>query len=209
MNISEIFYSIQGEGRWTGLPNIFIRMAGCNLRCSYCDTKYAYSNGKTMQIQKILQIIRQYPCKLVCITGGEPLLQKEILELIALLQKNKFSLLIETNGSFDIKPLTGKEDILISLDIKCPSSGMQKEMRFENIVQLSSKDQLKFIISNKTDYSYAKKIISKYKPLCQIFFQPVWGTKQTKLSKWILKDGLDVRIGLQIHKILFGNKRGT
>jgi len=209
MNISEIFYSIQGEGRWTGLPNIFIRTAGCNLRCSYCDTKYAYSNGKTMQIQKILQIIQQYPCKLVCITGGEPLLQKKTLELIALLQKNKFSLLIETNGSFDIKPLTGKEDLLISLDMKCPSSGMQNEMRFENIVRLSSKDQLKFVISNKTDYAYAKKIISKYTPFCQIFFQPVWGSKQTKLSEWILKDGLDVRIGLQIHKILFGNKRRT
>ena len=206
MRINEIFYSLQGEGKWTGLPNIFIRTTGCNLRCSFCDTKYAYNDGKEMSLEQILKQIRKYPCRYVCITGGEPLLQDEILKLIELLLKKNYKIGLETNGSINIEDLS-KKSILISLDIKCPSSHMHENNDFLNITLLRKVDQLKFIIKDKKDYNYAKEIIKKYEPRCMVFFQPVWGTNSNKLANWIISDGLDVKLGLQIHKILWGDKR--
>jgi len=209
MKINEIFYSIQGEGSWAGLPNIFIRTTGCNLRCSFCDTKYAYENGIDMKIEKILSAIEKYPCKHVCLTGGEPLLQQKSVDLIyALLEKN-YKICLETNGSIDIKRVSHKKSLMISLDIKCPSSDMYRRMRLDNISYISENDQLKFVIKNRDDYDYAKAIIKKYKPRCIVFFQPVWCTNPENLSTWILNDGLNVRLGLQLHKILFGDKKGT
>ena len=122
MKINEVFYSIQGEGKWSGLPNIFIRTTGCNLRCSFCDTKYAYDDGKEMNIEEILNNISKYPCKYVCLTGGEPLLQNEIVELIDNLIRQKYKVCIETNGSINLKKVLGKESLIISLYVKCPSS---------------------------------------------------------------------------------------
>ena len=206
MRINEIFYSLQGEGKWTGLPNIFIRTTGCNLRCSFCDTKYAYDDGKEMSLEQILKQIHKYPCRYVCLTGGEPLLQDEILKLIELLLKRDYKICLETNGSINIKHISEKS-VLISLDIKCPSSHMHENNNFLNIPLLRKDDQLKFIIKDKKDYNYAKEIIKKYKPRCIIFFQPVWGTNPNKIANWIISDGLDVKLGLQIHKILWGDKR--
>ena len=206
MRINEIFYSLQGEGKWTGLPNIFIRTTGCNLRCSFCDTKYAYDDGKEMSLEQILKQIHKYPCRYVCLTGGEPLLQDEILKLIELLLKRDYKICLETNGSINIKHISEKS-VLISLDIKCPSSHMHENNDFLNIPLLRKDDQLKFIIKDKKDYNYAKEIIKKYKPRCIIFFQPVWGTNTNKIANWIISDGLDVKLGLQIHKILWGDKR--
>jgi 7-carboxy-7-deazaguanine synthase len=206
MKINEIFYSLQGEGKWTGLPNIFIRTTGCNLRCAFCDTKYAYDNGKEMTLDEILKQISKFPCKYICLTGGEPLLQNEIFRLIELLLESKYKLCIETNGSINIKDLSNKS-IMISLDIKCPSSNMHDKNDFPNINLLRNNDQLKFIIKDKKDYNYAKEIIKKYKPKCLVFFQPVWGTNPIKMANWIISDGLDVKLGLQIHKILWGDKR--
>lgn len=205
MKINEIFYSLQGEGKWTGLPNIFIRTVGCNLRCSFCDTKYAYDNGKEMGLDEILNQISKYPCKYVCLTGGEPLLQEEILRLIELLLKSNYKLCVETNGSINIKDLS-KRLIMVSLDIKCPSSNMHKRNNFTNITLLRKDDQLKFVIKDKKDYNYAKEIVKKYKPKCMVFFQPVWGTNINKIANWIISDGLDIKLGLQIHKILWGDK---
>ena len=207
MKINEIFYSIQGEGKWAGQPNIFIRTTGCNLRCEFCDTKYAYKNGKKISIKEITEIIKKYPCKNVCITGGEPLEQTEIIKLINSLIKKDYKICLETNGSKNIKEFANKKSLLISLDMKCPSSKMHEKMKFENIKLLRNKDQLKFIIKNKKDYNYAKKIIEKYKPKCQVFFQPVWGTNIKNLAKWILHDQSNVRLSLQIHKIIWGEKR--
>ena len=207
MNINEIFYSIQGEGKWTGLPNIFIRTTGCNLRCSYCDTKYAYEDGKETSIKEITEKIKKYPCKHVCITGGEPLLQKDTTDLIDVLLKKNYKILLETNGSKNIKNIIGRKNLIISLDIKCPSSKMYKKMHLENISLLSKNDQLKFIIKDKKDYNYAKKIFQKYKPICPVFFQPVWGTNLKNLANWIVHDNLEVQIGLQLHKIIWGDKR--
>jgi 7-carboxy-7-deazaguanine synthase len=207
MKINEIFYSLQGEGAWTGLPNIFIRTTGCNLRCSFCDTKYAYNKGREMTLNEIIKKIKQYPCKYVCITGGEPLLQKDIIYLIDELLKKGYKISIETNGSLSIEKLIDKKSLMISLDIKCPSSNMYENNYLENINFLKKGDQLKFVIKNKKDYQYAKGILEKYKPLCTVFFQPVWGKNPKILTKWIINDGLNVKLGLQIHKIIWGEKR--
>ena len=209
MEINEIFYSIQGEGKWMGLPNIFIRTTGCNLRCSFCDTTYAYETGEEMSIEEIINRIRKHPCNYVCITGGEPLLQEAIVQLIDVLLEKKYVICLETNGSIGIERLAGKKSLLISLDIKCPSSAMHEKMKFNNVSLLTCNDQLKFIIQNREDYEYAKKIIKKYKPQYAIFFQPVWGINLKELSSWVLNDGLDVRIGLQLHKIIWGDKKGV
>jgi len=209
MIINEIFYSIQGEGRLTGLPTIFIRSTGCNLRCSYCDTIYAYDQGVTMTIAEILSKVAEYDCREVCITGGEPLLQKDTLELISILQEKGYHCSIETNGSQDISLIPHRSDIVISLDLKCPSSGMHTTIQQSNLVALSEKDQLKCIIKTRVDYDYAKKIIIDQQIPCPIFFQPVWGTDPITLSEWILSDGLRVHLGLQIHKILWGDRKGV
>ena len=207
MKINEIFYSLQGEGKWAGLPNIFIRTSGCNLRCTFCDTKYAYENGRIMSIKEILNQISQYNCRYVCLTGGEPLLQKDIYDLINVLLKKKYHVVIETNGSINIMNLLKYKSLIISLDIKCPSSNMQKKSQFKNINLLKKDDQLKFVIKNKEDYDYAKNILNKYKPVCEIFFQPVWGEKPNKLAEWIISDMLNVKLSLQLHKIIWGLNR--
>ena len=152
MKINEIFYSIQGEGEWAGRPNIFIRTSGCNLRCSFCDTTYTYDDGKEMSIDKISSQISKYPCKYICITGGEPLLQKDILDLIDFLIKRNYIICIETNGSTSIQKISKKKSLMISLDIKCPSSKMHEYNQFENISLLRKNDQLKFVIKDKDDF---------------------------------------------------------
>lgn len=209
MKINEIFYSLQGEGRFSGAPCIFLRTTGCNLRCTFCDTTYAYDNGVIMTEQEILHAIKKYPCMHICITGGEPLLQKETPLVIDKLLREQYFVCLETNGSINIRNLVGKKFLLISLDIKCPSSGFHKQMHMRNITYLTKNDQLKFIIKNRNDYEYAKKIFQKYNPLCTVFFQPVWGTNPQKLATWILHDGLSVQMSLQLHKIIWGMKRGV
>jgi len=208
MDISEIFYSIQGEGNWTGLPNIFIRSAGCNLRCSFCDTKYAYNPNQEMPISKIVKFINRYNCKYITITGGEPLIQKDIYSLIDVLLNKGYEICLETNGSIEIDNLIDKESLMISLDIKCPSSNMNEKMNFNNLKKIGFNDQLKFIICDKTDYNYAKNILKKYNIKSSIYFQPVEGFNIQKIAQWILNDCLNVKLGLQIHKIIWGNQRG-
>ncbi|MCD6572964.1 MAG: radical SAM protein [Thermoplasmata archaeon] len=206
MKINEIFYSLQGEGIDAGLPTIFIRLTGCNLRCNYCDTRYAFYEGKYMAIDEIMESIKKWNSRRVCITGGEPLLQKNVYGLIEKLLEKGYEISVETNGSISIMKLS-KMDVKIKMDIKLPSSGMHDKMLFGNISLLRGDDELKFIIWNKQDYEYAKDIIARYKPRCQIIMQPVWGSK-IKLAEWILKDELDARYSIQLHKILWGNKRG-
>lgn len=206
MYINEIFKSIQGEGSWTGLPNIFIRTTGCNLRCTFCDTKYAYHSGKKMSIFQILKKVEEYSCRFICITGGEPLLQQDIGRLIDTLLEKKLHISIETNGSHPIAPFV-KKPIMISLDIKCPSSKMHQHMDFENLNYLRPQDQIKYVIKDKHDYEYAKNIITQYQPKCLIYFQPVWGVNPKRLWSWILDDDLPVRFGIQLHKILWGTNR--
>jgi len=213
MKINEIFLSVQGEGISLGLPTIFIRTTGCNLRCEWCDTKYAYHKGKEMKVSQILQRCKKFGFKRVCITGGEPLLQKkELVILTKLLIKNKFEIQIQTNGSLDIKGLPAES--IIALDMKCPSSKMNDKMRYENLKLIKEKDAVIFIIGDKKDYQFAKKIIKKYKleRKTNVLLQPVYQNKKftQTLIKNILKDRLRVRFGLQLHKIIWGaNKKGV
>jgi len=208
MKICEIFYSIQGEGIDAGLPTVFVRAAGCNLNCRWCDTEYAKSGGIELKIDDILSRIATYGVKRVCITGGEPLLQiDETLQLIQSLLDRHYHVSVETNGSMDIRPLLRR--VKISMDIKTPSSAMEEEMLFENIWYLLSSDQLKFVIADKKDYDYALNVLKKYPPKCHVIFQPVGGVDAKWLADTILRDRLDVRIGLQMHKLIWGEKRGV
>lgn len=207
MKINEIFYSLQGEGKWAGLPNIFIRTTGCNLRCTFCDTKYAYEDGKEMSINEVLSHIGKYKCNYVCLTGGEPLIQENIINFIKILLEKKYSIIIETNGSINIDNLIDYKSLIISLDIKCPSSNMNKKCKLKNINLLRKDDQIKFVIKNIEDYMYAKKILQDYKPNCDVFFQPVWGENPKKLAEWIINDRLNVKFGLQLHKIIWRSKK--
>jgi 7-carboxy-7-deazaguanine synthase len=207
MIITEIFYSIQGEGRWMGLPNIFIRTTGCNLRCTYCDTKYSYENGEKITLSNIIENIKHYHCSHVCVTGGEPLIQEDTPKLIDLLIKKGYTVCLETNGSLSIKRFVGNPKLMISLDIKCPSSRMHEIMVLDNMEFLSQSDQLKFVIGTKHDYLYAKTLIHKNQIHCPIFFQPVWGFDPKILVSWMLKDHLSVQLGIQLHKILLGEEK--
>lgn len=160
-----------------------------------------------MTLPSILEKIKKWRCKKVCLTGGEPLLQKELPELVDTLLPLGYEISIETNGSIDISGMANR-DVMIVMDMKCPSSGVHKKMRNENIMLLRSCDELKFVIGDTDDYRYAKEIIEKYEPICEAIMQPVWG-KAKRLSEWILKDELNVRLSLQIHKILWGNRNGV
>ena len=205
MKINEIFLSIQGEGLNMGLPTVFVRTAGCNLRCSYCDTKYAYDNGENLSINDIAGKVSKFHTKRVCITGGEPLLQEDMLKLISRLRG--YSISIETNGSLDISLLP--QSVMVSLDIKCPSSGETGKMRFQNLKRLTKKDQAKFIIGTSKDYKFAKDIVTEYRLLekTNVIFTPVGGIKAKPLVKNVLHDSIDARIGIQAHKAIWGVKR--
>ena len=206
MKVNEIFYSIQGEGTQCGLPTIFIRLTGCNLRCSYCDTKYAYTKGKQLSIEEITYALQEFPCNTVCITGGEPLIHQDLLELVKALSKNNNDISIETNGSKKIDSLLSFQKLMISLDIKCPSSGMQNQMIMVNLKKLRDCDQLKFIIQSKDDYKYIVEILKKFKPMSFVFLQPAWGFDLKQLAEWMITDGLKARLGVQLHKFIWGEK---
>lgn len=212
MKISEIFYSIEGEGIEIGRPEVFIRLAGCNLRCEWCDTKYAWSNGKEMSIEEIIQEIRRYPCKNISITGGEPLLQKEeLLELVKGLKKMDYWIQLNTNGTIFDQEIFELVD-LITMDCKCPSSNMKSDLdvlkKTKDMFRLKS--QFKFVVSNERDYEYAKNVVlSLLNNVSNVIFQPEWSRRRftTKLIKLVKKDCLDVKIILQQQKVIWDERR--
>jgi len=208
MRVNEIFYSLQGEGVDVGRPTIFVRLMGCNLRCRYCDTTYAFYEGEDRGVEEIIDAIKKWKCRRVCITGGEPLLQQEVYALIDTLLKMKHEVSVETNGSIGIEKLA-ERDVRIKMDYKLPSSGMMERMKEENFEFLRQQDELKFIIGDRNDYEHALKILDRHAPVCNIIMQPIWGEMDAKkLAEWILEDGLDVMLSIQLHKILWGNERG-
>lgn len=209
MIINEIFYSLQGEGILIGVPSAFIRTTGCNLRCSWCDTKYAYEEGKEMSLEEIMARVKEFPANHICITGGEPLIQKETIKLIQRLYEESYQVSLETNGSKSIEELPCHDFLMISLDIKCPSSGMHEKMKFSNLELLSPNDQLKFIIDDEKDYEYAKEIITQYNPVCSIIMMPAGGIDLKNLAEWVLRDKLKVRVLPQLHKLIWGDKKGV
>lgn len=208
MKVCEIFASIQGESSLAGIPMIFLRLTGCNLRCTYCDTKYAYWEGEELSIEKVLEKIRSFPFKFVEITGGEPLLQNEVYDLINELVKTH-NVLLETNGSLSIERIN--PNVKIIMDIKTPGSGMSDKNYLKNLNFLKETDEVKFVLTDRVDYEWAKDFIKNHKIKAkEILFSPAYGVlNPAELAKWIVKDGLSVRLNLQIHKYIFGNIRGV
>ncbi|MEQ8189118.1 MAG: radical SAM protein [Candidatus Eremiobacterota bacterium] len=205
MVINEIFKSIQGESSYAGLPCCFVRLTGCNLSCSYCDSSYAFRDGEEMNVPSVISHIDKYGINLVEITGGEPLLQKETPLLIETLLKKHFSVLVETNGSIDIDIIPPQAVII--MDLKCPGSGMSDRMKWENIEKLSAGDEVKFVIGDRRDYLWAIEKIKEYKldRKSHILFSSVHGRIEPKtLVKWIMEDNLNVRFQLQLHKYIWG-----
>ncbi len=209
MKVNEMFTSIQGEGIYIGVLMFFVRLTGCNLRCEWCDTEYAFYEGEEMSIDSIIKKVEESGMKWVCITGGEPLLQEEVYKLIDILLRKEYKVLLETNGSILIDKLPTEENLVISLDIKTPSSKMERAMRFENLNYLGPKDFVKFVIMDENDFEYAKKIIEKYEIDKEIIFQPVGGTNLKWLAEKVVEEHLNVRVLPQLHKIIWGNKRGV
>ncbi len=211
LKINEIFYSIQGESSYTGLPCIFIRLTYCNLRCSYCDTEYAFHNGSDMSINQILKHIDKYPANLVMVTGGEPLLQKDCINLMDELLKNKYSVMLETSGSLPLNKVPKK--VVKIVDFKCPTSNMKHKNNWNIITDIDKKDEIKFVIGDREDYNWSKEMIKEYDldKICPILFSPVYDKINIEnLSKWILDDGLNVRLQMQLHKYIWGaDKKGV
>ena len=205
--VNEIFYSIQGESTFAGFPCIFIRMTGCNLRCTYCDTTYAYDQGDDIRLDSILATVKKFDCSLIEVTGGEPLIQNETPDLISTLINNGYTVLLETNGSQDISTVDTQCTRIV--DIKCPSSGMDNKNYWKNLDYITPNDQLKFVIAHRQDYLYAKKVLDaaaiKRRKKLLINFSPVFNEIDLKdLAEWILEDNLPVRLQIQLHKYIWG-----
>ncbi len=211
LKVNEIFYSIQGESTMAGLPCIFIRLTHCNLRCSYCDTEYAFFEGTDFSVSEIISEVNKYGCNLVEITGGEPLLQKEVHVLMKELCDLGFQVMIETGGSLPIKEIDKRVKII--MDLKCPSSEMSDKNLYENIISLKQADEIKFVIGNREDYDWSKDLIHKYSltEKCIVLFSNVYSDLEPiHLAEWILTDKLKVRFQIQMHKYIWNPaKRGV
>ncbi len=208
LRISEIFHSLQGESTRVGLPTVFIRLAGCPLRCTWCDTAYAFSGGEALPLDEILERVAAYACPTVCVTGGEPLAQAGCLPLLAALCDGGYAVSLETSGALDI----GKVDPRVAriVDLKAPDSGEADKNRWENLELLQPTDELKLVLASRRDYDWAKKsaLAGRQFP-CPVLFSPVWDRlAPADLAQWILDDRLNVRFQLQLHKVLWKESRG-
>jgi 7-carboxy-7-deazaguanine synthase len=206
MVVTEIFKSIQGESTFAGLPCVFVRLTGCNLRCHWCDTAYAFYGGGKMTIEQVHDRVRQLGGRLVELTGGEPLLQKkEVIPLTERLLADGYQVLVETSGERFVGDLP--RPVVKVVDVKCPGSGESDKFCFENLEALESKDQIKFVILDETDYRYARSFLERHKVrdrVDEIIFSPVFGQMPPlQLVEWILRDGLEVRLGFQLHKFIW------
>ncbi len=209
MKVKEMFRSLQGEGVLIGTPTVFVRTVGCNLDCDWCDTEYAKEGGEEMSVEQILKKVEELGTRFVCLTGGEPLLQKDAIKLVNKLVERCYHVTIETNGSIPLDDVPCSESVLISMDIKCPSSGMEEKMAFGNIELLSPADQLKFIVADQKDLLYAEGIIEKYDPKCNVVLTPVGGLDLKPVAEFVLKKGINVRVLPQLHKLIWGDAEGV
>lgn len=210
LRITEIFHSLQGESNLSGLPTTFIRLTGCPLRCGYCDSEYAFSGGEKFTLDEIITKADSYGVKRVCVTGGEPLAQPNCIELMRQLCDAGFAVSIETSGAMCIKQIDPRVNIV--MDIKTPDSGEVLKNRLENLAYIRKKDQLKFVICSEQDYAFAKNFISEHDLLnkAEVLFSPSYEqVNPTELADKIVKDALNVRFQVQLHKILWGDKPGV
>ncbi|HZY70572.1 MAG TPA: radical SAM protein [Thermoplasmata archaeon] len=208
MRIIEVFHSIQGEGPFTGYRTSFIRTARCNLRCVWCDTTYSFGPGRERSIDSILREVKRHRTRHVCLTGGEPLLQRESVDLVRALSTDGYLTVIETGGSLDVGPYLGIANVVLSVDVKCPGSKMEPLNRWENLPLLRESDVTKFVIQDRRDYLYARRVMRERPSRAQPVFQPVWGSDAGRLADWVLRDRLDGRVLLQEHKVLWGDVPG-
>lgn len=205
LTISEIFLSIQGESSFAGLPCAFVRLAGCNLRCGYCDTRYALQGGTDMTFEAVFARLKALGCGLVEVTGGEPLAQQAVIPFLKALVKKGYRVLLETNGSLPVEQVP--RNVVRIMDVKCPSSKMHRRNRLANLRLLGKQDEVKFVLSGERDYAYAKRIIRRYRleERCSVLLSPVSGSRglAAKTASWILRDKLNARLNLQLHRILW------
>jgi 7-carboxy-7-deazaguanine synthase len=204
MRVTEIFHSIQGEASYVGQPCVFVRLTGCPLRCTWCDTDYAFFGGHEYSLEDILAKVNAFGCRLVEVTGGEPLAQPESFPFMNKLCDAGYTVLLETSGAIDIAPVDARVHVI--LDVKCPGSGMTDRMYWPNLTQLAAKDEAKFVLADRADYDWAREILARYDiaSRCSVYFSPVFGSLDLRqLAEWILADRLPVRFQLQLHKYIW------
>lgn len=204
MRVTEIFHSIQGESTFAGRPCVFVRLTGCPLRCSWCDTDYAFYGGTDQSIDAIVDTVRAYECPLVEVTGGEPLAQPDSRALLARLCDGKFTVLLETSGAVDTAGVDPRVRVIV--DVKCPGSGMTDRMHWPSVERLRPQDEAKFVIKDRADYEWAKGTVARLAidRRCTVLFSPVFGALDPRqLAEWVLADRLQVRYQLQLHKLIW------
>lgn len=209
LRITEIFYSLQGEARTSGWPTVFIRLTGCPLRCTYCDTAYAFQGGTWMTLPEILKEVAEDRPRYVCVTGGEPLAQRNCLPLLKALCDAEYEVSLETSGALDISEVDPRVSRVV--DVKTPDSGEVRKNRWENLPLLRAHDQVKFVIGSRADYDWAKDQVLQHAltSRCDVLFSPVHGAVTARdLADWIIVDHLPVRMQIQLHKVLWGDERG-
>lgn len=204
VRVNEIFYSLQGEGTRVGLRCVFIRLTGCDLRCVWCDTQYAFDEGQWMTLDEVLDRVRAYRCPTVEVTGGEPLLQPAVYPLMTRLADEFPAVLLETSGALSIADVDPR--VVRIMDIKCPGSGEAERNHWPNIELLSRRDEVKFVLLDRNDYEWARDVVRRYDlpSRCPVVFSPVHDRlRPVELGGWVLEDRLDVRVGLQLHKLIW------
>jgi 7-carboxy-7-deazaguanine synthase len=209
LRVTEVFHSLQGETTRIGLPTVFIRLTGCPLRCNWCDTAYSFSGGQTRSQDSLLEQLGQYDTRYVCVTGGEPLAQKNCLILLRTLCDSAYSVSLETSGAYDIAPVDPRVSRI--LDIKPPGSGESARNRWENLALLRAQDEVKFVLQDRDDYDWALEVVRRHDlaTRCPLLFSPVHGQlSPALLSQWVLQDCAPVRLQVQLHKIIWGEERG-
>jgi 7-carboxy-7-deazaguanine synthase len=209
LRINEIFHSLQGEADAVGFPTVFVRLTGCPLRCRYCDTEYAFHNGDWLEIDSIMEKVRGYGAQHVCVTGGEPLAQRECITLLHELCDAGFDVSLETSGALDVEAVDPRVSRVV--DVKTPGSGEVSRNRLENFQHLTPRDQLKFVICSREDYEWSKAFLREHglHGRCRILFSPSYNQQSpTELADWILADRLSVRFQMQLHKVLWGDVPG-
>jgi len=205
LRVTEIFASIQGETSYVGLPFAFVRLTGCNLRCRYCDTTYAYDSGEEFPLEEVVSMVEAFGIPRVTVTGGEPLLQPEAPTLVTALLDRGHTVLVETNGTVPLSTLDPRA--VKVMDVKCPGSGEERKMLWDNFSALTPRDEVKLVIASEEDYRYAREILAKYcvKAPFTVLLSPAFGfLPPEKLAGWMVGDALDARFQLQIHKLVWG-----
>lgn len=215
ISLNEVYRSIQGECGRMGLPTTFVRTSHCPLRCTWCDSKYTFYEGTAWSLDDVVAECEKLGARNVCLTGGEPLAQEQAFTLTRRLADAGFTVEIETSGGVDIAPVNQwppevRDRVTVNLDIKCPMSAMTEHNRWENLAELRSHDQVKFVIGDRDDYKYARDVLATHEIPTTVWMNPVWGVcEPSEIADWVLGDGLDVRVGVQLHKFLWGEKRGV